>query len=61
MKRILTWNTTLIVITENMVIGQFKMEGNGSVQEISRVKLSTRFVIVTHHRLIGPPMCSRDA
>ena len=42
MKKLLTWNNILIVITENMVIGQFQMEHDGSVRETSRVKLSTR-------------------
>jgi len=32
----------LIVVTENMVIGQFAVESDGSVKESSRVKLSTR-------------------
>ena len=41
-KKLLTWNNILIVITENMVIGQFQMERDGSVRETSRVKLSTR-------------------
>ena len=41
-KKLLTWNNILIVITENMVIGQFQMEPDGSVRETSRVKLSTR-------------------
>ena len=41
-KKLLTWNNILIVITENMVIGQFQMETDGSVRETSRVKLSTR-------------------
>ncbi len=36
------WNNILIVITENMVIGQFHMEADGSLRETSRVKLSTR-------------------
>jgi hypothetical protein len=39
---LLTWKNILIVITENMVIGQFQMEADGSVREVSRVKLSTR-------------------
>ena len=41
-KTLLMWNDILIVITENMVIGQFQSEKDGSVSELSRVKLSTR-------------------
>ena len=32
----------IIVITENMVIGQFAMEEDGSISEVSRIKISTR-------------------
>ena len=32
----------LIVITESMVIGQFQMDEDGSISEVSRIKISTR-------------------
>ena len=33
----------IIVITETMVIGQFQMDEDGSISEVSRIKISTRF------------------
>eukprot|EP00095_Tigriopus_kingsejongensis_P006204 snap_masked-scaffold252_size238019-processed-gene-1.6 protein:Tk06204 transcript:snap_masked-scaffold252_size238019-processed-gene-1.6-mRNA-1 annotation:"intraflagellar transport protein 140-like protein" len=41
-KKILMMETTLIIITETMVIGQFQIEADGTVTELSRVKLSSR-------------------
>ena len=32
----------LIVITESMVIGQFQMDEDGSIAELSRIKISSR-------------------
>ncbi len=32
----------LIVVTESLVVGQFKVEGDGGLSEISKVKMSTR-------------------
>lgn len=32
----------LIVVTENLVVGQFRVEHDGSLVEISKVKMSTR-------------------
>ena len=39
---LLTSGRELVVVTENMVIGQFRVEPDGTVSETSRVKLSTR-------------------
>ncbi len=41
-KLLLTTDQELVVVTETMVIGQFKVEADGGVRETSRVKLSTR-------------------
>ena len=35
-------NDLIIVITESMVIGQFQMDEDGSINEVSRIKISTR-------------------
>ena len=32
----------LIVVTESLVVGQFRVEGDGSLVEVSKVKMSTR-------------------
>ena len=34
----------LVVVTESLVVGQFKVEGDGGLSEISKVKMSTRYV-----------------
>ncbi len=39
---LLTSRGDLVVVTESMVIGQFRVEPDGTVSETSRVKLSTR-------------------
>ncbi len=39
---LLTSRQELVVVTESMVIGQFRVEPDGTVSEASRVKLSTR-------------------
>ncbi len=41
-KLLLTSKNELVVVTESMVIGQFRVEHDGTVGEVSRVKLSTR-------------------
>ena len=32
----------LVVVTESLVVGQFRVEGDGSLVEVSKVKMSTR-------------------
>lgn len=41
-KELLVMGSILIIVTETMVIGQFQIEKDGSVTELSRVKLSSR-------------------
>ncbi|TRY69166.1 hypothetical protein TCAL_05644 [Tigriopus californicus] len=41
-KELLVMGSVLIIVTETMVIGQFQIEKDGSVTELSRVKLSSR-------------------
>ena len=36
----------LIVVTESLVVGQFKVEGDGGLSEISKVKMSTRYGLI---------------
>ena len=32
----------LVVVTESLVVGQFKVEADGSLAEITKVKMSSR-------------------